>query len=421
MAITKTFAVKMVLTLLLLAGAGLFVFSGRFYAEALVDSFFAFALASALILQFRVRPSWIDVLLVIAFALLFAAVDFRFLHFAPAVMAWLSFAGVSSLLVMGVRAVWAEDRATRRMLLYAAIPAVLFVGSEYFASTMLEWTAAAHPKTLDLYLLSFDYSLRVELAAIAGRLFVTQPWIHTVTLLVYVGLAIPIALVYAGRLVAFKERAFPAMLAFLITGPVGILFYNLFPACGPHAVFRNNFPFRPFPIADLPRLLLEPIAIAGPRNAMPSLHLAWVLLAWWYSRGLSWYERLIAFAFLAGTAFATLGTGEHWFVDLIVAFPFALMIQGICAYSLAWKEKQRLTAIFFGLLSTLAWFAMLRYEAKFFWTSPIVPWALAIATVALTSIRQSKLEHAVEGAGRQLPTTEESLSQPSREIPVSAH
>src|ERR1700674_3800662 len=228
MAITKTFAVKMVLTLLLLASAGLFVFSGRFYAEALVDSFFAFALASALILQFRVRPSWIDVVLVTAFALLFAAVDFRFLHFAPALMVWLSFAGVSSLLVMGVRAVWAEDRATRSMLLYAAIPAVLFVGSEYFASTMLEWTAAAHPKTLDLYLLSFDYSLRVELAAIAGRLFVTQPWIHTVTLLVYVGLAIPIALVYAGRLVAFKERAFPAMLAFLITGPVGMLFYNLF-------------------------------------------------------------------------------------------------------------------------------------------------------------------------------------------------
>jgi hypothetical protein len=421
MAITKTFLVKALLTLLLVAGAGFLVFSRQFYTEAMVDSFFAFALASVVIIQFRVRPSWMDALLVIACALVFATVDFRFLHFAPAVMAWLSFAGVGSFLVMSVRAVWAENGTTRRMLLYAAIPAALFVGSEYFASTMLAWTTAAHPKTLDLYLLSFDYSLRVELAALAGRLFVTQPWIHTISLVIYVGLAIPIALVYAGRLVAFKERAFPSMLAFLITGPVGILFYNLFPACGPHAAFRSNFPFRPFPIADLPRLLLEPVAFVGPRNAMPSLHLAWVLLAWWYSRGLAWYERLIALAFLAGTAFATLGTGEHWFVDLIVAFPFALMIQGICCYSVSWREKERLISILFGLFTTLAWFAMLRYEPKFFWTSPIVPWALSIATVALTSIRQSKLEHAAEGSNRLEPSPQVSTTQSRGEIPVSVH
>jgi hypothetical protein len=125
---------------------------------------------------------------------------------------------------------------------------------------------------------------------------------------------------------------------------------------------------------------------------MPSLHLAWTLLAWWYSKGLSWIERLVAFAFLALNALATLGTGEHWFVDLIVAFPYALMIQAICAYRVPWKDPVRKTALFLGLGATFGWMATLRYGTELFWTSPIVPWALSVATIALVSLRQAKLD-----------------------------
>jgi hypothetical protein len=171
-------------------------------------------------------------------------------------------------------------------------------------------------------------------------------------------------------------------------------------------------------MAQASRLLLEPLAVAGPRNAIPSLHLAWALLAWWYSRGLSWFERLIAFLFLAFTAFATLGTGEHWFVDLIVAFPFALMIQGLCAYSLSWKDAKRLAAFFFGLLGTLAWLMMLRFGAKFFWTSPVVPWALAAATVVLSSIRQAALERADDAANSAADPPCESVPLSARELPI---
>jgi hypothetical protein len=421
MASAKYLAIRIILTFILVVCVSGFAVSQQFYTEALVDSFFAFALASILILQFRVRPNWFDALLVLTFTLIIAAIDFRVLRFDPKLMAWFSFAGAGSVLIMGTRAIWAEDPATRKTLRYAWIPAVLFVGSEYFASTMLEWTTAAHPKTLDLYLLSFDYSLRVELASLAGQAFLTQHWLHIVSLLVYVGLAIPLSLVYAGRLVRFREKAFPAMLAFLITGPVGILFYNFFPACGPQALFQQGFPFRPFPMAEASRLLLEPIAVVGPRNAIPSLHMAWALLAWWFSRGLSWLERSIALAFLAFTAFATLGTGEHWFVDLIVAFPFALMIQGICSYSLWWKDTRRLSAICLGLFGTLAWFVMLRFSAKFFWTSPIVPWALAAATVVLVAIRQAKLVRAIEAVDGTVGSRGEPAPLPAREIPVSAH
>jgi len=380
---------KIALTLLLAIGAAMLGTSQQFYTEALVDAFFGFALASVVIIHFRVRPRWLDVGLVAAGTVVLAVVDFRILRYPPKVMAWFSFLGLSSFVIMAVRSIWSRDR---RLLLYGWVPAALFVMSDYFASTMLAWTANAHPKTLDLYLLSFDGSLRVQLAFLVGQYYARVPWFHIAALIAYVGLAIPIACVYAGRLVRFREGAFPSMLAFLVAGPLGILCYNLFPACGPHSLFGQAFPFHPLSIADLPRLRLESVPIPGARNAIPSLHLAWTLLAWWYSKGLSWVERVVALLFLVLTAFATLGTGEHWFVDLVVAFPFALMIQAACAYRLSWKEPTRITAFFLGLGGTLVWLNALRYGTKLFWTSPIVPWALVVATIALVILRQAKLD-----------------------------
>ncbi|MGB0035382.1 MAG: phosphatase PAP2 family protein [Candidatus Acidiferrales bacterium] len=387
-------AVKIILTLALAASAAGFATSSQFYTEALVDAFFGFALSSIVILHLRVRPRWADALLVLGCTALFAALDFGILRYSPKIMAWFSFLGVSSLLILGIRAVWAE-KDDRKFLLYAWVPAVLFISSEWFASTMLEWTARAHPKTLDLYLLSFDASLHIHWSFLAGQWFSRWPWLRFGSLIFYVGLAIPITLVYAGKLMRVGERALPAMVAFLITGPVGILFYNLFPAGGPRNLFQQNFPYHPLPIEQAARLFLEPVAILGPRNAMPSLHMAWTLLAWWYSRGLSWWERAIAFAFVAFTVLATMGTGEHWFVDLVVAYPFSLLIMALSSYSLSWKDSRRLSAFLFGLGGTLAWLAALRYGAHFFWTSPIVPWTLSLATAALASIRQDRLQQAV--------------------------
>ena len=416
MAIRRNDAPRVLLTLLLIVCAAALAASFQFYREALVDTFFAFALASVLILHFRVRPDWRDIPLVLVSTAIFAAMDFRVLHYAPKIMAWVSFLGLSSYLIVAIRAIWAHGEE-RKILLYAWIPAVLFIISEYFASDMLTWTAAAHPKTLDFFLLSFDCSLRVQWSFVAGQAFARSPLLYTSSLIAYIGLALPIALVYAGRLVRVKQRAFSAMLAFLITGPVGILFYNLFPACGPHYLLGASFPFHPFPVDLARKLILEPVAIQGPRNAMPSLHMAWMILAWQYSRGLSRWERAIVLAFLALTVIATLGTGEHWFADLIVAFPFALMIQAICAYSLSWKDVSRLTAYFFGLLVTLVWLVTLRFTPDFFWMSPVIPWGLAAATIALSIIRMSELDRAVDRASQAAVSRPSPFAAPVHEAP----
>jgi hypothetical protein len=206
-----------------------------------------------------------------------------------------------------------------------------------------------------------------------------------------------IGLVYAGQLLRDRTRAVSAMLAFLITGPVGVIFYNLFPAVGPIHIFLGQFPWKPIPTEQVTRLLVEPIAVAGLRNCMPSLHMGWVLLAWWYSRGLSIWERGIAMAFLVFTIFATIGIGEHYSIDLVVAFPFAVFLQGVCALGLRWNDRARVTAMVCGLLLTLGWICALRLALKVFWMSPAIPWTCCILTVASSILVQRSLEAATDG------------------------
>jgi len=365
--------------------------STRFYTEALISAFFALALASVLIIQFRVRPSGIDALLVLGGTAFLALVDFRFLHFKPAIPSWVSFAGLSSLLILGLRTVWANQK-DRKLLLLAFVPSILFVSSEYFADDLLQWTSANHPKVFDLYLYSFDASLHVQIPFLIGQWFARWPNLRVTGLLFYVALAIPIALIYLGRLLRIGDKAIPSFLALLATGPMGVLFYNVLPALGPAHLFGRNFPWAPLSISQASRLFVEPVPLSGAPNAIPSLHMAWALLVWWYSRGLSWWERSIALLFLLFTVLATMGTGEHYFIDLIVALPFAVFIEALFAFALRLNNESRMIALGFGFLTTLVWLLSLRYVTRFFWSFPLVPWALCILTVAFSVLIEVRLQ-----------------------------
>jgi hypothetical protein len=163
-------------------------------------------------------------------------------------------------------------------------------------------------------------------------------------------------------------------------------------------LFLDRFPWHPLTTQQAARLACEPLSIKGVQNAIPSLHMAWVLLAWWYSRGLSLWERGIALAFVIFTIFATMGTGEHYFVDLVVAYPFSVMIQSLCALPLRWMARERITGFLYGLLATLAWLLALGHATKFFWLSPMIPWACCAITVASSLFLHKKLEAAADAA-----------------------
>jgi len=367
-----------------------------FYDSSMTSAFLSLALASGLIILLVLRRSWADLFLGLAGGALLALIDLRILLFPYRFMGWFSFLGMSSFAVLGLHALWARNHE-RKLLVCAFLPAVLFVGSEYMASTLLDITERLHPKVFDLYLYSFDCSLRVQISFALGKVLAARRWLSFACLLFYLALPLPLALVFAAKLRQGIGRAMPVMLAFLITGPVGVLFYNMLPACGPIHLFGPAFPWHPLAIGDVMRLKLETVRIPhDARNAIPSLHMAWVLLVWWCSRKLRLWIRAVAFVFLAFTAVATMGIGEHYFVDIVVAYPFALMVLALCSYTLPFDNEKRRTAFLWGTFATLLWFALLTFAIPVFWITPLLPWITVIATVGVTVVLQRRLQTALE-------------------------
>ena len=386
-------SIKTVLTVALLAIVLALSLSADFYNSSMVDVFMAMALGGGLVILLVVQPSWMNLAAVAVCSVVLAGLDYRLMGFQPRFMAAFSFAGLSGLAVLGVRTIWARKQ-DRTLFLYAFLPAVLFVASEYMASTLLDYTEALHPKTFDLYLYSVDCSLRVQFSFLLGQIFARYQWFRFAGLLFYIALPLPLALVYAAHLRLKNKNAFSVMLAFLVTGPMGVLFYNMVPASGPVHIFGQDFPWHPFSTSQAMHMVLATVPLKGARNAIPSLHMAWALLVWWNSKGLTWWIRVIALAFVIFTVLATLGTGEHYFVDLVVAFPFAVMVQALCLYPLPFKSGSRRVAFLFGAFASLAWMALISFATPLLWISPVIPWAMVIATVSVSSLVMHRLQNA---------------------------
>jgi hypothetical protein len=383
---------RIALTLVVVAAAAWAATNKRLYDIAVFNALVSMGLTAIIVLHLRVKPSWSDAAGVAAGAAMLALIDFQLLHYNFNVFGLLSFLGLVSLVALAIRAAWSRGEESARMRL-AFLFAFLSISVDAAAVLFHALTSKLNPKVLDLYLYSFDASLRVQLSFLMGQAYATWHRFGDAGMFIYIGLPVLLAMVAAGHLLHGSKAAIPAMTAFLVTAPIGVIFYNLFPALGPTYIFGPRFPWNPLTIDQAARLLLEPILVAGYRNAMPSLHIAWVLLAWWFSRGLSVWERSIAMVFVVFTVFATLGSGEHYFIDLVVGFPFALFVYGLCAFPLGWRQERK-AAFGLGLGLTLGWFAALRVGVKLFWLSPILPWLACLVTVAAVLILQHKLEQA---------------------------
>jgi PAP2 superfamily len=181
-----------------------------------------------------------------------------------------------------------------------------------------------------------------------------------------------------------------------------VMFYNMLPACGPVHLFGPGFPWHPLTTVEAMRMRVMPVLMRGPRNAIPSLHMTWVLLVWWNSKGLPRWVRAIALTFVCFTVLATLGTGEHYFVDLVVAFPFSLMVQALCSYSLPFRSGERRIAFLYGIFVTLVWLAMLSFTTGIFWITPLLPWAMTVGTVSSSIFLWRRL---LDARSPQLPAS----------------
>jgi hypothetical protein len=77
------------------------------------------------------------------------------------------------------------------------------------------------------------------------------------------------------------------------------------------------------------------------------------------------------------------------------------MMQSLCAFSLRWNQRNRVTAALYGLLTTLAWFVALRYAPRLFWASLFVPWTCCVVTVVSALLFHWRLEAAADAVVRQ--------------------
>jgi hypothetical protein len=205
-------------------------------------------------------------------------------------------------------------------------------------------------------------------------------------MLTYLSLPFAIATVCAWQIPVGARRISWRMLTLLLlAGVTGWLLYNVVPGTGPLYAFRQDFPWNSIAYADLSKFVLEKMSIPEniPRNAMPSLHVGWVVLLFWNSRGMPRVLRAALCVYLLLTVIATLGSGQHYLVDLVVSLPFALTMQAVVSYKHSEKSR-RIPAAATGVALTAAWLLLVRFGVSWAMKSPAVPWTLILLTASIT-------------------------------------
>ena len=177
--------------------------------------------------------------------------------------------------------------------------------------TMIE--SALRPYTWDARLQAADLWLGLDGFAWA-KIWLATKWLRNVTTQVYWGLPLAFGISWS------LERSRTMVTSMLLAGALTFPLYLLIPAAGPAYAFRG-WPF----VSASGGWDLMAVAAAHPRNCFPSMHLAWALLLPMNATSRVWKAILLLNAVLTGLA--TIGGGEHYFVDLIAAVPFAFAIQ----------------------------------------------------------------------------------------------
>jgi hypothetical protein len=143
---------------------------------------------------------------------------------------------------------------------------------------------------------------------------------------------------------------------------------------------------------------------------MPSLHVGWTFLLFWNLRTRRILGPLAA-VFLLLTGLATLGFGEHYLADLMVAIPLALTIPSAVLES---GNEWRWAALTAGGGLTVAWLIAFRTGIALSLPSGGPLWAIAGGTILLPVWLVWRSEHAALSTPRR-------STRPARpEIPIES-
>jgi PAP2 superfamily len=335
---------------------------------------FSFTLAGSFALFLATRPKRLEIVITfilgLALRLAYGAYFGIQPYFGSAMIGFAGFLGVASLLVLAFTAL-----RKRRFSEFGT--AAFFPFVSIMVGFILPFTNHLSPLTFDAHLLAADGAFGFQPSFVLGRVIGGHPTLWDLTSTVYYALPFAVALLCAAQLGRRPDEVRRLLWLFGIMSAVGFCLYAVCPATGPIYAFRG-FPLR---APDLSGLSLAPLAVpSAPRNAIPSLHFSTALLVFWNTSQLRRSGRIAAALFLAGTAFATLALGEHYLIDIVVAFPFSLTFQAAFADT-AGNAGWRYGAMGSGAALVAAWLLALR-----FWVQPLIEWRAAICALAIATL-----------------------------------
>jgi hypothetical protein len=198
----------------------------------------------------------------------------------------------------------------------------------------------------DQYIFCFDRVLGSPSFPI-GRLFAAHPLFHDVSLFAYI-LAPTVCLGTASACFFLLplNNAVACVRTIFLSCLLAYPMYVIFPVAGPKYAFPN-FPSPP-PAHLVPKAIYQ---VSIP-NGVPSVHMTLALMVFWFAR--PWrVGRVLGSIFVLLTVSATLGTGEHYVFDLIVAVPYSALMIYLGGYSdknVKDSQVQRRTAELAGLV-----------------------------------------------------------------------
>ncbi len=281
--------------------------------------------------------------------------------------------GAAGMVVATSYALWSEDADGARARRAAALCVLLFPAYLYLALLALNALAAAAPPTFDGMLAIADRSLVGDASFGVGRWLADHRAIRSTAYLAYQGA--PVVLVAGAGLYRRRRprRGFDVLVGVVVAGALGFALYSIVPAAGPIYRWGAAFPLHP------PRDIAPTLARAGGYpNAMPSVHMACavIMLAALWPVGLK--ERAFGVLFITLTLIATLGFGQHYLIDLIVAVPFGMMAWLVALRPPNWRRW----SLACGAL-VVVWLFALRWAAVPV-TAPSLAWLATSAAVTLS-------------------------------------
>jgi PAP2 superfamily protein len=214
------------------------------------------------------------------------------------------------------------------------------------------------PDVYDLALIRLDATLGLQPASVIATLFQDFPLLHAFHVVVYFQLALAMGLVAALEARSGRRMGVGLLPAALAAAVIGYALYAAMPALGPRPYFGDGFARI---LQDFAAPPAEPLVnTTHPRNAIPSLHMTWALLVYLAARRQGRWARAGAACFAFCTALATLGLGEHYFVDLVAAAPLVLLARAICASDVPLARPDRWTALALGSVLLVGWCLVVR-------------------------------------------------------------